>query len=102
MSIVAWIGVGLIWGLVSGRKATGTGAALGVELSMIGAVLAGDVFATFGMPGASGLTVYSMLAALAGAIVVPFLHPGVTRRATTAGPIKTSLGSDAPGIRQGY
>ena len=102
MSIVAWIVVGLIWGLVASRKMTGTGAALNVELSIIGAVLAGDVFTTFGMAGASGLNVYSMLAALAGAMVVPLLHHAFNRSQTTAPLVKPSLSADDDGLRPGY
>ena len=100
MSIIGWIVLGLIWGVVASRGKTGISAALDVELSIVGAVLAGDVYTTFGIPEAGGLYASSMLAAVAGAMAVPLLYHSYKRREMWAWLTRRALTPDKRDLRQ--
>jgi uncharacterized membrane protein YeaQ/YmgE (transglycosylase-associated protein family) len=71
MSFIAWIVLGLIAGFIASKivNKTGEGLILDILLGVVGAVLGGWLFRTFGMPGVSGLNLYSLLVAIVGAIV---------------------------------
>jgi uncharacterized membrane protein YeaQ/YmgE (transglycosylase-associated protein family) len=53
---------------------------LDIILGVVGAFVGGWLFNTFGMPGVSGLNVYSMVVAVIGAVVVLVLYHLIVRR----------------------
>jgi len=59
MSIIAWIVLGLIAGFVASKidNHTGEGVLLDIVRGVVGAVVGGWLFNTFGMPGVTGLNV---------------------------------------------
>jgi uncharacterized membrane protein YeaQ/YmgE (transglycosylase-associated protein family) len=71
MSFIAWIVLGLIAGFIASKivNRSGEGILRDILLGVVGAVLGGWLFRTFGMPGVSGLNLYSLVVAVVGAIV---------------------------------
>jgi uncharacterized membrane protein YeaQ/YmgE (transglycosylase-associated protein family) len=82
MSFIAWIVLGLIAGFVASKivNKSGEGLLLDIVLGIIGAVVGGYLFQTFGMAGVTGLNIYSILVAVVGAIVVLVLYHAIVRR----------------------
>jgi len=82
MSILAWIFLGLISGFVASKivNKTGEGAVLDIILGIVGAIVGGWLFETFGMAGVTGFNIYSMLVAVVGAVIVLFLYHALTGR----------------------
>ena len=85
MSILAWIVLGLISGFIASKivNKTGEGIVLDIVLGIVGAVVGGWLFSTFGMARVSGVNLYSMFVAVIGAIVVLFLYHAITGRRRT-------------------
>ena len=71
MSIIAWIVLGLIAGFIASKlvNKTGEGLIRDILLGVVGALIGGWLFQAFGMHGVTGLNLYSLLVAVAGAIV---------------------------------
>lgn len=71
MSFIAWIVLGLIAGFIASKiiNKTGEGLIRDILLGIVGAVIGGWLFRTFGMPGVTGLNLYSLAVAVVGAIV---------------------------------
>jgi uncharacterized membrane protein YeaQ/YmgE (transglycosylase-associated protein family) len=84
MSILAWIILGLISGFIASKivNKTGEGVVRDIILGVVGAIIGGWLFTTFGMAGVTGVNLYSMLVAVVGAIVVLVLYHAITRRRT--------------------
>jgi uncharacterized membrane protein YeaQ/YmgE (transglycosylase-associated protein family) len=82
MSILAWIVLGLIAGFVASKlvNKTGEGMVMDIVLGVVGAVVGGWLFHTFGMPGVTGLNLYSLLVAVVGAAVFLIVYHALTRR----------------------
>ena len=82
MSFIAWIVLGLIAGFIASKlvNKTGEGMLLDIVLGIVGAVVGGWLFNTFGMPGVTGLNVYSLLVAVVGAAVFLIIYHALTRR----------------------
>jgi uncharacterized membrane protein YeaQ/YmgE (transglycosylase-associated protein family) len=74
MSIIAWIGLGLIAGFL--------GSKLDIVLGIVGAVVGGFVFNAFGAAGVTGFNIYSLIVATIGAIIVLVLYHAVAGRRT--------------------
>jgi uncharacterized membrane protein YeaQ/YmgE (transglycosylase-associated protein family) len=76
MSIIAWIVLGLIAGFIASKivNKSGEGFLLDIVLGVVGSVVGGYLFQTFGMAGVTGLNIYSILVAVVGAIVVLFVY----------------------------
>jgi uncharacterized membrane protein YeaQ/YmgE (transglycosylase-associated protein family) len=70
MSLVAWIILGLVSGFLASKivNRTGEGFFLDVGLGIVGAVVGGWLFNTFGMRGVTGLNLYSLLVSVVGAV----------------------------------
>jgi uncharacterized membrane protein YeaQ/YmgE (transglycosylase-associated protein family) len=83
MSFVAWIVLGLISGFIASKlvNKTGEGVILDIVLGVVGAVVGGWLFTTFGMSGVTGLNIYSMLVAVVGAVVVLVIFHAIRRKA---------------------
>jgi len=82
MSFIAWIVLGLIAGFVASKivNKSGEGVLLDIILGVVGAVLGGYLFQTFGMAGVTGLNIYSILVAVVGAVVFLVLYHALFRR----------------------
>ncbi|MEO8726643.1 MAG: GlsB/YeaQ/YmgE family stress response membrane protein [Acidobacteriaceae bacterium] len=82
MSILAWIILGLISGFIASRivNKSGEGVLLDILLGVVGAIVGGFLFQTFGHSGVTGLNLYSLLVAVLGAIVVLVIYHAVRRR----------------------
>lgn len=76
MSLFSWIVLGLIAGFVASRivNRTGEGVIVDVLLGIVGAIVGGWLFRVFGMPGVSGVNIYSSLVAIIGAAVVLLVY----------------------------
>jgi uncharacterized membrane protein YeaQ/YmgE (transglycosylase-associated protein family) len=72
MSILAWIILGLIAGFIASKLVNrhGEGVVLDIVLGVVGAVVGGWLMAAFGGTGVTGFNLYSILVAIAGAVVV--------------------------------
>jgi uncharacterized membrane protein YeaQ/YmgE (transglycosylase-associated protein family) len=72
MPILTWVFLGLIAGFIGSKivNRTGEGLLLDIVLGVVGAVVGGWLFNTFGHSGVSGLNLYSIMVAVVGAIVV--------------------------------
>ena len=83
MSFIAWIVLGLIAGFIASKivNKSGEGVFLDIVLGVVGAVVGGYLFQTFGMAGVSGVNLYSILVAVVGAIVVLVIYHAIRRRA---------------------
>jgi uncharacterized membrane protein YeaQ/YmgE (transglycosylase-associated protein family) len=82
MSFIAWIVLGLIAGFIASKivNKSGEGFLLDIVLGVIGAVIGGYLFQTFGMAGVTGLNLYSILVAVVGAVVVLVVYHALIRR----------------------
>jgi len=83
MSIVAWIILGLIAGFIASKivNKSGEGILLDIVLGIVGALVGGWLFRAFGMHGVTGFNLYSLVVAVAGAIVfLVVYHLLFTRR----------------------
>jgi uncharacterized membrane protein YeaQ/YmgE (transglycosylase-associated protein family) len=82
MSIFAWIILGLISGFIASKivNRTGEGMILDILLGIVGAVVGGWLFHLFGMPGVTGLNLYSMVIAVVGAAVFLIVYHALFRR----------------------
>lgn len=82
MSFIAWIVLGLIAGFIASKivNKSGEGVLLDIILGIVGAVLGGYLFQTFGMAGVTGVNLYSILVAVVGAIVFLVIYHAIFRR----------------------
>jgi uncharacterized membrane protein YeaQ/YmgE (transglycosylase-associated protein family) len=82
MSFLAWIVLGLIAGFIGSKLVNhrGEGVVLDILLGIVGAVVGGWLFRGFGMTGVTGLNLYSMLVAVAGAVVFLVVYHLLFRR----------------------
>jgi uncharacterized membrane protein YeaQ/YmgE (transglycosylase-associated protein family) len=81
MSFIAWIVLGLLAGYIASKivNKSGDGVLPDIVLGIVGAVIGGYVFQTFGMPGVTGVNVYSLLVAVVGAVVFLALYHALFR-----------------------
>jgi uncharacterized membrane protein YeaQ/YmgE (transglycosylase-associated protein family) len=82
MSFIAWIVLGLLAGFIASKlvNKTGEGMLMDIVLGVVGAVIGGWLFHTFGMPGVTGLNIYSLIVAVVGAAVFLIVYHALTRR----------------------
>lgn len=82
MSFIAWIILGLISGFIASKivNKSGDGLVIDILLGIVGAFLGGWLFNEFGMPGVTGVNLYSMLVAVIGAILFLVLYHALFRR----------------------
>ena len=79
MSFLSWIVLGLLAGFIGSKivNKRGEGVFLDIVLGVVGAIVGGWVFSIFGASGTTGLNLYSLLVAVAGAIVVLILYHAI-------------------------
>jgi uncharacterized membrane protein YeaQ/YmgE (transglycosylase-associated protein family) len=82
MSFLAWIVLGLLAGFIASKlvNKSGEGMLLDIVLGIVGAVIGGWLFHTFGMPGVMGFNIYSLVVAVVGAAVFLIVYHALTRR----------------------
>jgi len=82
MSLIAWIVLGLIAGFIASKlvNKSGEGMLLDIILGVVGALVGGWLFNVFGMPGVTGVNLYSMLVAVVGAVALLLVYHAVVRR----------------------
>ena len=82
MSIIAWLVLGLIAGFIASKlvNKSGDGLILDLVLGIVGAVVGGFLFTTFGAAPVTGLNLYSILVAVVGAVVVLIIYHAIVGR----------------------
>lgn len=82
MSFIAWIVLGLVAGFVASKivNKAGEGMLMDIVLGVVGAFLGGWLFNTFGMPGITGLNLYSLLVAVVGAALFLIVYHALIGR----------------------
>ena len=82
MSFVAWIVLGLIAGFIGSKLVNKTGEGLvgDILLGIVGAILGGWLFTSFGQPGVTGVNVYSIFVAAIGSVVSLMVYHALFRR----------------------
>jgi uncharacterized membrane protein YeaQ/YmgE (transglycosylase-associated protein family) len=83
MSFLAWIVLGLVAGFIGSKivNKTGDGILFDIVLGIVGAVVGGWLFNTFGAAGVTGLSLYSLLVAVVGAVVLLIAYHAIRRMA---------------------
>ena len=83
MSLLAWVFFGLIAGFIASKivNRTSGGVVLDIILGIVGAVIGGSLFTTFGMAGVTGFNFYSVLVAVVGAALLLAAYHAVSRNA---------------------
>jgi uncharacterized membrane protein YeaQ/YmgE (transglycosylase-associated protein family) len=81
MSFIAWIILGLVAGFIGSKLVNkqGEGLILDILLGIVGSIVGGWLFNTFGAAGVSGLNLYSLLVAVIGAVVVLVVYHALRR-----------------------
>jgi len=81
MSILAWIILGLIAGFIGSKivNKRGEGLLLDIVLGIVGALVGGWLFSTFGAAGVTGLNIYSLIVAVVGAVLVLVIYHAIRR-----------------------
>ena len=82
MSILGWLVLGLIAGFIGSKlvNKSGEGLILDIVLGIVGAVVGGYLFTTFGAQGVTGFNIYSMFVAVVGAVVILVLYHAIMGR----------------------
>ena len=82
MSFLAWIVLGLLAGFIGSKivNRRGEGIVLDVLLGVVGAVIGGWLFHSFGAAGVSGLNLYSLFVAVLGSVVLLVVYHAFRRR----------------------
>jgi uncharacterized membrane protein YeaQ/YmgE (transglycosylase-associated protein family) len=83
ISFLAWIVLGLLAGFIGSKivNKKGEGVILDILLGIVGAVVGGWLFNTFGASGVTGVNLYSLLVAVIGSVVFLVVYHAVTRAA---------------------
>jgi uncharacterized membrane protein YeaQ/YmgE (transglycosylase-associated protein family) len=81
MHFLAWIVLGLLAGFIASKlvNKTGEGIFLDIILGIVGAVVGGWLFNLFGLHGATGLNIYSLLVAVVGAVILLVVYHAIRR-----------------------
>jgi uncharacterized membrane protein YeaQ/YmgE (transglycosylase-associated protein family) len=84
MSFLAWIVLGLLAGFIGSKLVNkrGEGLLLDILLGIVGAIAGGWLFNIFGASGVTGLNLYSLLVAVAGAVIVLLVYHAIRRTAS--------------------
>ena len=83
MSFLAWIVLGLLAGFIGSKivNKQGEGILVDILLGIVGAVVGGWLFNTFGASGVTGLNLYSLLVAVIGSVVFLVVYHAIRRAA---------------------
>jgi uncharacterized membrane protein YeaQ/YmgE (transglycosylase-associated protein family) len=84
MTVLVWIFLGLVSGIIASKivNRSGRGFVTDMALGIVGALIGGWLFNTFGMPaGVGGLSLYGSIVVIAGAVAVLMAHHFLVRNA---------------------
>jgi uncharacterized membrane protein YeaQ/YmgE (transglycosylase-associated protein family) len=83
MSFLAWIVLGLLAGFLGSKivNKSGEGVFLDIILGIVGAIVGGWIFTTFGASPVNGVNIYSLVVAVIGSVVVLMLWHALRRKA---------------------
>ena len=83
MGWIAWIILGLISGFIASKLVnhSGSGILLDIVIGIVGAIVGGEIGAKLGLGGIDGFSLWSILLAVLGAVVVLAIYNAVSRRA---------------------
>ena len=83
MGWIAWIILGLISGFIASKlvNKSGAGALMDIVIGIVGAIVGGYIGQALGLGGINGLTLWSILLSVLGAVVVLFIYRAVAGRA---------------------
>jgi uncharacterized membrane protein YeaQ/YmgE (transglycosylase-associated protein family) len=83
MSFLAWIVLGLLAGFIGSKivNKSGEGILVDILLGIVGAVVGGWLFNTFGAAGVTGLNLYSLLVAVVGSVIFLIVYHAIRRAA---------------------
>jgi uncharacterized membrane protein YeaQ/YmgE (transglycosylase-associated protein family) len=81
MSFLSWVLLGLVAGFIGSKLVNkrGEGLLLDIVLGIVGAIAGGWLFSLFGASGVTGLNLYSLLVAVAGAVLILVLYHAIQR-----------------------
>jgi uncharacterized membrane protein YeaQ/YmgE (transglycosylase-associated protein family) len=81
MSILAWIVLGLLSGFIASKivNKSGEGILMDIVLGIVGAIVGGWLFTTFGHSGVTGLNLYSLLVSIIGAVILLVAYHAIRR-----------------------
>jgi uncharacterized membrane protein YeaQ/YmgE (transglycosylase-associated protein family) len=81
MSFLAWIVLGLVAGFIGSKivNRRGEGVVIDILLGIVGAVVGGWLFSTFGASRVTGLNLYSVFVAVIGAVVLLVAYHAIRR-----------------------
>ena len=81
MSFLAWIVLGLVAGFLASKLVNkrGEGLVLDLVLGIVGSIVGGWLFRTFGASGVTGLNVYSLVVSVIGAVAVLMVYHAIRR-----------------------
>jgi uncharacterized membrane protein YeaQ/YmgE (transglycosylase-associated protein family) len=81
MSFLAWIVLGLLAGFIGSKivNKSGEGILIDILLGIVGAIVGGWLFNTFGAAGVTGLNLYSILVAVVGSVVFLIVYHAIRR-----------------------
>jgi uncharacterized membrane protein YeaQ/YmgE (transglycosylase-associated protein family) len=83
MHIIAWLVLGLLAGFIASKivnRQGNEGLLMSIVVGVVGAEVGGWLFRLFGMPGVTGLNVWSLLVAVLGATILLFIYHQLIRR----------------------
>ena len=86
MTIIARIILGLVAGFIASKivNKQGDGVIVDIVLGVVGSIVGGWLFNTFGLAGVSGLNLYSLLVAVLGAVAVLVVYHTLVRSRVVA------------------
>ena len=86
MGVIGWIALGLITGFIASKLVNkrGEGLLIDILLGIVGAVIFGWLFNTFGATGVTGFNVWSLLVAFVGAVVLLWVCHTIRRSSPQA------------------
>ena len=81
MSLFAWLLLGLLSGFIASHLVNhhGEGMVLDILLGIVGAIVGGWLFHLFGAAGVTQLNLYSLVVAVAGAVVFLVVYHAIRR-----------------------
>ncbi len=82
LNIFTWLLLGLISGFIASKivNKSGEGFVVDIILGIVGAMVGGFVFNTFGASGVTGFNLPSVIVAVIGAVIVLFIYHLLTGR----------------------